>query len=142
MKLLSRTRVNIPQVQKEYVPYEKDVTVNNHLAPSAEHARMLDDFRNQAIDSVVESFVIKDNTIGFEARCIVMNMDWPSNCYLVIVRFSINDHKKTFRYEVPVAEVYDYDLQTVYRKIWSYVIEGIVDDMLKHSDLVKINITK
>ncbi|MBP7509379.1 MAG: hypothetical protein KA807_16325 [Prolixibacteraceae bacterium] len=49
---------------KEYIPYTKNVEVNEHRAPTDESIKLFDEIQQRTINRVVNSFEIKDNTIN------------------------------------------------------------------------------
>lgn len=78
------------------VPYAKDVTVHEHKAPTDKSIKMLNEFRKEAVKSVVDSLSVKDNTFNLEVR--LFSCDFQLN-NKIVCKFSINGREFVLEYD-------------------------------------------
>jgi len=89
-------------MRKEYIPYEKSVTVNQttheHRAPTDESVRLLSEMREKALDSIVKELVVEFGTV--KATVLMMLAPDFTNVSLFNMRFmgkfNLNGKDHTF----------------------------------------------
>ena len=61
MGLLSSTHIH--GSKKEYVPYEKNVTVHEHRAPTDQSVELMNEFSEKALKNIVHRLHVDNNTL-------------------------------------------------------------------------------
>lgn len=87
MGLFGTTVIN--REETKYVPYDKNVTINERRAPTDDSVRLLKEIQDKAVENIISSFVIKSNHLN--AACLFFEMDYCMGfSYKMCAKFEIN----------------------------------------------------
>ena len=64
MGLFKTTNYYTHKGGKEYVPYEKDVTIHEHRAPTDESVRLLNEFEEKARKNIIHKISVNENNLN------------------------------------------------------------------------------
>lgn len=88
--------------KKDSVPYAKNVTINEHRAPTDESIKIYSEMVEKSRKSIVDKIVINDNSFNIKAMVYENYYDYTFHCHY---KFSLN--KEQFEGEFIIDE---YDL--------------------------------
>lgn len=129
----------IAQPRTQYVPYEKEVTIHEHRAPTDESIKLFDELKEKAIRSVTHSVKLNNNKIDAVSAFVVSNVGLTITDELVI-RFILNGENMEFaikidRHSFYSSDKYDFQqkiLNEMYKQlsnqIAAYVLNTIASD--------------
>jgi len=90
------------RVQKEYVPYEKSVTITEHRAPTDKSIELVDQMRDKLKRELIDQFTVDTGFVKASILCFVQpgfaNEDWR----FVTVAGKFNLNGKDHRFETKI----------------------------------------
>jgi hypothetical protein len=86
MGLLSTTHIH--KTRTEYVPYAKEVNITEKRAPTDESVKLFSEFRQKALDNIVDSFHIDTNIL--KAEYISFRNDAPMDTTTIFIKINLN----------------------------------------------------
>ncbi len=78
----------------EYVPYEKNVTINEHKAPTDKSIELLNEFKDKATKDIICSIKIDENYI--KGSFIAFQQSFPNDSVRFYLRFNLNGNEYLF----------------------------------------------
>lgn len=86
----------------EYVPYEKNVTVHEHRAPTDESLKLVEEIREKVQKEIIEAIPIQSSTLN---GCVLYKWSSPDFYGLEILAvFKLNDKEYEVRLKIEGAE--------------------------------------
>lgn len=83
---------------REYVPYEKSVNINEYRAPTNESVNLLKEFEKEALTKLIGVYEINDNSFNSSFHIFKLPESFG---YKVIGRFYLNS--KEFKFEFTIS---------------------------------------
>jgi hypothetical protein len=131
MGLLKTTHIH--QSRTEYVPYVKEVNITEKRAPTDESVKLFSEFRQKALDNIVDSFHVDTNIL--KAEYISFQNDVCRDVTIIFIKINLNGEE--FRMQEDFTRQDQYDLAMYYhiedrRPLIEHLIEFYSKILAKH----------
>lgn len=116
------------------VPYEKEVTINEHKAPTDESVRLLNEMQEKAKKNIIQTIKIGDNVLN--AVVIYYQDDFIGHNINFTIRFTFNGKEYFIQDSI---DKYEYKFDS-YMKLGSEIVHKML--FTKFSELITIELMK
>lgn len=133
----NRNPIIINNTESHNTPYCREVNITERRAPTDESVELLNEFQEKALDNIIQSFKIEDNTLKavvvFYQSSIGAGM---MNGQLCHIKFNLNG-KDYFVKDIPVID-YDkaFGVQKFYHTLYKKFVEAITLEIMKDTHKV------
>jgi hypothetical protein len=123
-------KLNIVQPVREYVPYAKTVTVQEHRAPTDDSIRIYKEMEEKANKNILCSIEIRDNILNINA--VVIAPPEALAAWKCLYHFTLNGRDIQGEIKLKYHELMAIDKNEILRTIVDQAARHIAVEMLQH----------
>jgi len=120
--MFNTTNVNSPS--KEFIPYDKKVSITEHRAPTDESLRILNEMREKVKGDIVARVILNDNL--FNVTAFIFRNDVLHDQYEWLARYTINGKEFTPSGKFEIRDVG----QITFNHVKTYVFPDIIESVM------------
>lgn len=119
--------------RREYIPYEEKVTIHEYRSPTDESVKLLNEMQEKALNNIVKSINVNDNTINAAVIYVFNAMSSIYDEIVYRVKFTFNGKEYNLEGKIPRQDLDSskYGSQAVYVAIAKALCILIAENVMK-----------